>query len=77
MTISTLIEQALVKRGEKDGKPYYFVEVMEPQRKFINVQDGDYASIEALEDLAKLGQPIDQLKLHQRGKSLIFSYQDL
>lgn len=77
MSIKTLVEQTQIKKGlKKDGvTPYFFIEVQETVRKFINPdKPQDTATLLAL---AETGQIIPQLMLHQRNNSLIFSSQDL
>lgn len=77
MAMKTLIEQAQIKTGmKKDGvTPYFYVEVLEKVRKYINAdQPQDNATLLAL---AQTGETIPQLTLHNRNSSLIFSSADL
>jgi hypothetical protein len=77
MSLKTLVEDTQIKKGfKKDGvTPYFYVEVQETVRKFINPdKPQDTATLLALADS---GQTIPQLMLHQRNNSLIFSSQDL
>ena len=76
MSVKTIIEGAVVQSGtKKDGGTYYFVEVNEPVRKYINPDKAqDNATLQALADS---GEVISQLTLHQRYRSLIFSSLDL
>lgn len=77
MSIKTVISQAVVQKGSRktDGKAFYFVEVQEPVRKYINPdKPQDAATLEALADS---GQAVDQLILHNKNNGLVFSTQDL
>jgi len=77
MAMKTLIEQAQVLKGmKKDGvTPYFYVEVLEKVRKYINPdKPQDSATLMALADS---GQIVDELVLHQRSNQLIFSSIDL
>lgn len=77
MSMITIVEQAQVKKGfKKDGvTPYFYVEVQETVRKYINPDKAqDSATLMALADSA---ETLPQLKLHQRNNSLIFSSSDL
>ncbi|MGQ1108040.1 hypothetical protein ACT4Y0_22135 (plasmid) [Acinetobacter baumannii] len=77
MSVKTIIENAQVQKGTKksDGGAFYFVEVMEPVRKYINPDKPQDAA--TLEALAQTGETISQLTLHQRNRSLVFSSADL
>lgn len=76
MSIKTIIENAVVQKGtKKDGGTYYFVEVNEPVRKYINPDKPQDAA--TLDALATDGREIDQLTLHSRNRSLVFSSADL
>lgn len=76
MSVKTIIEHAIIQKGtKKDGGTYYFVEVYEPVRKYINPdKPQDAATLEALVDSK---DPISQLTLHLRNRSLVFSSADL
>jgi len=76
MSVKTIIEDAVVQKGtKKDGGTYYFVEVLEPVRKYINPdKPQDAATLEALVDSK---EAVSQLTLHQRNRSLVFSSLDL
>lgn len=77
MTIKTVIENAVVQKGSRktDGKAFYFVEVMQPVRNYINPdKPADAATLEALADS---GDTVESLVLHNRNNSLIFSTADL
>lgn len=76
MSVKTIIENAVVQKGiKKDGGAYYFVEVDEPVRKYINPDKPQDAA--TLEHLASTGESLSQLTLHQRNRSLVFSSSDL
>lgn len=77
MSVKTIIENAQIQKGTKktDGQPFYFVEVMEPVRKYINPDKPQDAA--ALEALVSTGETLSQLTLHQRNRSLVFSAADL
>lgn len=76
MSVKTIIEDAVVQKGtKKDGGTYYFVEVNEPVRKYINPDKPQDAA--TLEALVSSGESISQLTLHQRNRSLVFSSSDL
>ncbi|WP_114258741.1 hypothetical protein, partial [Acinetobacter baumannii] len=62
-------------KKKTDGQPFYFVEVLEPVRKYINPDKPQDAA--ALEALVSTGETISQLTLHQRNLSLVFSAADL
>jgi len=77
MSIKTLVEHAQIKSGmKKDGiTPYFFIEVQETVRKYINAdKPQDLATLSAL---SSTGEIIPQLVLHSRNNGLIFSSQDL
>lgn len=77
MSMITIVEQAQVKKGLKKDNvtPYFYVEVQETVRKYINPdKPQDSATLIALADS---GEVLPQLKLHQRNNSLIFSSLDL
>lgn len=77
MTIKTVIENAVVQKGSRktDGKPFYFVEVMQPVRTYINPdKPQDAATLEALSDSK---ESVPSLVLHNRNNSLVFSSADL
>ncbi|MCJ9152578.1 hypothetical protein K5E68_18375 [Acinetobacter baumannii] len=77
MSVKTIIENAQIQKGKKktDGQPFYFVEVLEPVRKYINPDKPQDAA--ALEALVSTGETISQLTLHLRNLSLVFSAADL
>ncbi|WP_447293808.1 hypothetical protein [Acinetobacter baumannii] len=77
MSVKTIIENAQIQKGTKksDGQTFYFVEVLEPVRKYINPDKPQDAA--ALEALVSTGETISQLTLHQRNLSLVFSAADL
>lgn len=77
MSVKTIIENAQIQKGTKktDGLPFYFVEVLEPVRKYINPDKPQDAA--ALEALVATGETLPQLTLHQRNRSLVFSAADL
>lgn len=77
MSVKTIIENAQVQKGTKksDGGSFYFVEVLEPVRKYINPDKPQDAA--TLDALATTGEIISQLTLHQRNRSLVFSSADL
>ncbi|KQK32676.1 hypothetical protein [Acinetobacter baumannii] len=77
MSVKTIIENAQVQKGTKksDGGSFYFVEVLEPVRKYINPDKPQDAA--TLDALATTGETISQLTLHQRNRSLVFSSADL
>lgn len=77
MSIKTVIENCVVQKGSRktDGKSFYFVEVLEPTRKYINPdKPQDAATLEALADSQ---QTISELILHNKNNSLVFSTLDL
>ena len=77
MSIKTVISNATVQKGSRktDGKPFYFVEVLEPVRKYINPdKPQDSATLEALADSREV---VQELVLHNKNNSLVFSSQDL
>jgi len=77
MAMKTLIEQAQIMKGmKKDGvTPYFYVEVLEKVRKYINPdKPQDSATLLALADSA---QVVPELVLHQRSNQLVFSSLDL
>lgn len=77
MSMKTIIENAVVQKGSRktDGKSFYFVELMQPVRTYINPEKPQDAA--TLEALAESAQPIQTLVLHQVNKSLLFSTSDL
>ena len=76
MSIKSVISNAVVQKGlKKDGSPYYFVEVNEPVRKYINPDKPQDAA--TLEALVASGEELQELVVHQRNRSLVFSSQDL
>ena len=76
MSIKSVISNAVIQKGlKKDNTPYYFVEVNEPVRKYINPEKPQDAA--TLEALASSGEVLEELTLHQRNRGLIFSSQDL
>lgn len=77
MTMRLLIENVVVQKGSRksDGKTFYFVEVMQPVRKYIDpALPQDAATLEALADS---GQVQSELILHSINNSLKFSSADL
>ena len=77
MSIKTVISNAVVQKGSRktDGKAFYFVEVLEPVRKYINPdKPADAATLEAL---AETKDSIPELVLHNKNNSLVFSSLDL
>lgn len=77
MSVKTVIENAVVQKGSRktDGKAFYFVEVLEPTRKYLNPdKPQDAATLEALADSA---ETVPQLILHNKNNGLVFSSQDL
>ncbi|MBJ8484811.1 hypothetical protein [Acinetobacter vivianii] len=77
MSMKTIIENAVIQKGSRktDGKAFYFVEVMQPVRTYINPdKPQDAATLEALADS---GEKVENLVLHQVNKSLVFSSLDL
>lgn len=77
MSVKTIIEGAVIQKGTKksDGGSFYFVEVLEHVRKYINPDKPHDAA--ALDALASSGDVVEQLTLHQRNRSLVFSASDL
>lgn len=74
--IKTVISNVVVQKGlKKDNSTYYFVEVTQPVRKYINPDKPQDAA--TLEALVSSGEEIPELVLHQRNLSLVFSSQDL
>lgn len=77
MSIKTVISNAVVQKGSRktDGKPFYFVEVLEPVRKYINPdKPQDAATLEALADSS---ESVKELVLHNKNNGLVFSSSDL
>lgn len=77
MTVKVIIENAVVQKGSRksDGKSFYFVEVMQPIRKYINpAHPSDAATLDAL---SETGQQIQDLVLAQNNTTLTFSSKDL
>lgn len=77
MSMKTIIEDAVVQKGSRktDGKPFYFVEIMQPVRTYINPEKPqDAATLEALADSK---ESVKNLVLHQVNKQLVFSSSDL
>jgi len=77
MTFYTTVENAVIQKGTKrdNSGSFYFIEVMAPQRKYINPADVSDAA--TLDQLASSGRVIPALKLHERNNSLVFSTSDL
>ena len=76
MSIKSVISNVVVQKGvKKDNTPYFFVEVNEPVRKYINPDKPQDAA--TLEALVASGEELQELVLHQRNRSLVFSSQDL
>lgn len=70
------LDDVIVHKGVKksDGKSYYYVEVLEPVRKFISpAQPQDSATLEALADSAQR----QTFSLDLVGQNLRFSSADL
>lgn len=77
MTVKVIIENAVVQKGSRksDGKSFYFVEVMQPVRKYINPAHASDAA--TLDMLSETGEEIQNLSLSQVNNQLSFSAKDL
>lgn len=72
MSMKVVIDDAVVQVGTtKEGKQYFFVEVLEPVRKFI--APAETKDLAVISDLADKKQKLSELVLHQRGNQLIFA----
>lgn len=76
MSVKVIIEKVQLKKGSNktDGSSFYYVEVHEPVRKYINPSvPSDAATLDAL---ASTGEIID-LHVSARGKGFVFSSDSL
>lgn len=76
MSMKTIFEKVQVKKGSNkaDGSSFFFVEVYEPVRKYINPEyPQDAATLDAL---ATTGEAIE-LVVTPRGKGFVFSSSSL
>lgn len=72
MSMKVVIENCKLQKGKnKDGKEYYFVEVQETVRKYINQNQAKDLAV--MSDVADSNYVFDELVLHARGNTLVFS----
>lgn len=72
MSMKVVVDNVVVGKGtSKDGKPYYFIEVQETVRKYLNPNSPK--DLVVLDDLADKNVAMKELVLHQRNNNLVFS----